>query len=713
MKARPASKSPCSVRVLTSRRFIATLASIGMLIFIMATLRAPFSTAQTSESIATFDSDCQTPKIIFNLGDTVCAVATGSLLGSPLEGVPTQRRFQWSSPDGNIFQSGTEITADPQSESITIPTSGVSAQVGRWTVQTVDSSNNGQAVATFTVQDPANAAVDLWTPIFAPFQVSAGSSAPFSVFVTNKGPNEAANVQLTVTVTTNATFQSKSQVSGPAFECTDPATNAGVSTCTIASLPANTTAQFLFVYQIDSDAPAGAVISATATVSSDTNELFETDNTFTASVAIPADMESTCDVTCPADITTVKDQGQCGATVSFTPSSTGSGCGTVTCTPASGSFFPLGTTSVICLGETGGPCVFNVTVEDPEPPTISCPSDITVDESSPGFGSAVVHFPAPTLNDNCSAGISDCNPPSGSSFPTGVTTVTCQTGGPSNTVSCTFTVTVEGEGGGACTVICPDDITQSASANACSAAVTYAAPTTTGICGTVACSPPSGSTFPIGTTVVSCTSAQGPGCNFTVTILAAAPPTIVTCASNKTIDVTANCEAAIPNLVGEVVATGCNVTISQSPAPGVLVTPGTHTVTITAENSAGVATCTVVVTVLNNFTGFFSPVSNLPALNSVNAGRAIPVKFSLNGNKGLDIFAPGFPASGVIACDATATAIEITETLTAGGSSLSYDAGSDQYTYVWKTEKSWAGTCRQLVLQLKNGCIYRANFKFK
>ncbi len=712
MKARPASKSPCSVRVLKSRRFIATIASIGMLVFVVMMLRAPFSTAQTSESISTFDSDCETPKIIFNVGDTVCAVATGSLLGSVAEGVPTQRRFQWSAPDGTIFGSGAEITTDPQSDSITLPT-GVAAQLGRWVVKTVDSSNNGVAIASFTVQDPANAAVDLWTPISAPFQVSAGSTAPFSVFVTNKGPNAAENVELTVTVATNSTFVSKSQVSGPAFDCTDPTSNAGVSTCTIDSLPANTTAQFTFFYQIDSNAPAGAVISATATVTSDTNELFDVDNTFTASVTIPEGTASTCEVTCPADITTNKEAGQCGATVSFTPSSTGSGCGTITCTPASGSFFPTGTTSVICLGETGGPCVFNVIVEDPEPPTISCPSDVTVDESSPGFGSAVVHFPAPTLNDNCSAGISDCNPPSGSSFPTGITTVVCQTGGPSNTVTCNFTVTVNGEGGGACTVVCPGDITQSASANACSATVTYDAPTTSGICGTVACSPPSGSTFPIGTTVVSCTSAQGPGCNFSVTILASAPPTIVTCATNKTVNVIANCEATIPNLVNEVVATGCSVIVTQSPAAGTLVSPGVYTVTITAENSAGVATCTATVTVTDNFTGFFSPVSNLPALNSVNAGRAIPVKFSLNGDRGLDIFAPGFPASGVIACDTSATPIEITETLTAGGSSLSYDAGSDQYTYVWKTEKSWAGTCRQLVLQLKNGCVYRANFKFK
>ena len=217
----------------------------------------------------------------------------------------------------------------------------------------------------------------------------------------------------------------------------------------------------------------------------------------------------------------------------------------------------------------------------------------------------------------------------------------------------------------------------------------------------------------MGTTIVNCTAAQGPSCDFTVTILASTPPTITTCASNKTVVITANCEAAIPNLVSEVVATGCSVNISQSPAAGTLFGPGTYTVTITAENSAGEATCTATVTVLENFTGFFSPVNNLPALNVVNAGRAIPVKFSLNGNKGLNIFAPGFPASGVIACDASAPPIEITETVTAGNSSLSYDPSTDTYTYVWKTENSWAGTCRQLVIQLNDGCVHRANFKFR
>ena len=113
------------------------------------------------------------------------------------------------------------------------------------------------------------------------------------------------------------------------------------------------------------------------------------------------------------------------------------------------------------------------------------------------------------------------------------------------------------------------------------------------------------------------------------------------------------------------------------------------------------------------FDGFFQPVDNLPALNQANAGQAIPVKFSLNGNQGLSIFAAGSPSSSPIPCDAAAPIDPIEQTLTNSTSGLIYEAGSGQYTYVWKTDKSWAGTCRQLTLAFKDGTVQAAHFKFK
>jgi hypothetical protein len=112
------------------------------------------------------------------------------------------------------------------------------------------------------------------------------------------------------------------------------------------------------------------------------------------------------------------------------------------------------------------------------------------------------------------------------------------------------------------------------------------------------------------------------------------------------------------------------------------------------------------------FTGFLSPVENPPTFNTVHAGSAVPVKFSLAGDQGLNILAAGSPASQNIACDDTAPINPLEETVTAGGSGLQYDALTDVYTYVWKTQKSWAGTCRQLVVTLSDGTDHVANFQF-
>jgi hypothetical protein len=121
---------------------------------------------------------------------------------------------------------------------------------------------------------------------------------------------------------------------------------------------------------------------------------------------------------------------------------------------------------------------------------------------------------------------------------------------------------------------------------------------------------------------------------------------------------------------------------------------------------------TVRVLVNYDFSGFFQPVDNLPTMNVAKAGSAIPVKWSLGGYQGMDIFAAGYPVSGTIPCDSTSNADEIEQTVTAGGSSLNYDAASGQYIYVWKTDKAWANTCRQLVIKLRDGTYHRANFKF-
>jgi hypothetical protein len=134
------------------------------------------------------------------------------------------------------------------------------------------------------------------------------------------------------------------------------------------------------------------------------------------------------------------------------------------------------------------------------------------------------------------------------------------------------------------------------------------------------------------------------------------------------------------------------------------------------------ASKTFKVKVLYDFKGFFSPVDNPNVLNKAKAGSAIPVKFGLGGDMGLDIFYKGdkdaqdnaisYPTSQRITCASQALLDDIEQTVTAGSSSLSFDASTSRYHYVWKTDKAWAGACRKLTLKLKDGTVHEAYFKF-
>jgi len=183
----------------------------------------------------------------------------------------------------------------------------------------------------------------------------------------------------------------------------------------------------------------------------------------------------------------------------------------VSCSPASGSFFNLGSTTVSCTATDSNGSVsasFPVFVADTTPPTITVPSDITTDNP-------VVTFTV-TASDNLDGtGVfTSCSPASGSTFPYGTTYVDCYARDSfQNYAFATFKVYVSG---GVPEIDVPDTIVAGATSTS-GAVVTFDVTATEG--GVVTCTPPSGSTFGFGETTVSCSATNTVGTSETKTFL--------------------------------------------------------------------------------------------------------------------------------------------------------------------------------------------------
>ena len=127
--------------------------------------------------------------------------------------------------------------------------------------------------------------------------------------------------------------------------------------------------------------------------------------------------------------------------------------------------------------------------------------------------------------------------------------------------------------------------------------------------GTITQSPVAGTLVGPGDTVVTLTvkdmANNQTNCTATVTVVDVTAPVITTCATNMTLNADTNCQAAIPDLTTQVIASdGCpgTVTISQSPVAGTLVSPGNTVVTLTVKDAANNQTnCQATITVVDGF----------------------------------------------------------------------------------------------------------------
>ena len=217
-------------------------------------------------------------------------------------------------------------------------------------------------------------------------------------------------------------------------------------------------------------------------------------------------------VTVPEPIT-VEAAGPSGSLVNFVTSAVSSSGQplSTTNTPASGSLFPLGVTTVTASATSGSLTsnkTFTVTVVDSVSPIITLPADITIEATGPS--GAVVNF-SPTASDAISGAVVPvCTPASGSTFPLGTTAVTVTAIDPSgNTATGSFNVTVVDTTGPALTV--PASVSLG-TANT-SAAVTFTTSAVDLVNGAITpeTSPPSGFTFPLGTSTITASATDAAG----------------------------------------------------------------------------------------------------------------------------------------------------------------------------------------------------------
>jgi uncharacterized repeat protein (TIGR02543 family) len=114
------------------------------------------------------------------------------------------------------------------------------------------------------------------------------------------------------------------------------------------------------------------------------------------------------------------------------------------------------------------------------------------------------------------------------------------------------------------------------------------------------------------------------------------------------------------------------------------------------------------------FTGFLTPVDNLPILNVGQAGRTFPIKWRL-------AYADGTPVTALtsfasfsdtpIACEASPSDV-LEEQLAATTSGIRYDAAENLFIYNWKTVKGGVG-CRLIRVTLDDGSHHYAKFQLK
>ncbi|HEY0349696.1 MAG TPA: choice-of-anchor Q domain-containing protein, partial [Pyrinomonadaceae bacterium] len=147
-------------------------------------------------------------------------------------------------------------------------------------------ANNENDQSTAVTQVPTNNADLSLTKSTSPSQVHANTDVTFTITVTNLGPNAATNASFTDSLPGGSpagftmTFVSFTQDSGPSWNCGSPGST---TTCSIASLAANTTSVFSFIGHIPAGSSSTYTNETTVTSDADPNSENNTGSTIVTS----------------------------------------------------------------------------------------------------------------------------------------------------------------------------------------------------------------------------------------------------------------------------------------------------------------------------------------------------------------------------------------------------------------------------------------------
>src|SRR6185295_7733214 len=434
--------------------------------------------ASWGASEAAAQATLQTDKPDYYPGET--AVLSGSGF-TPGEEIAIQVRHHDATPDSGEAHASWSVNADENGSFTTDWVVCGDDCLGSTLLATADGQTSGLHAEVVFTDSPKVGSVVLG-PQVGSLCSGTGGSVTYT-FTVKRGSGSGSNGNFTATMLATGLPATVTPVFAPNPITVVSQADSASGTLTLTSTNATPGAVTAFHVRASTSASDTAGTNATLTINQG-----------------PA-------ITCPANITLANTAGLCARTnVTYTATATGTPAPTITFSPASGSTFPVGTTTVTATatnscGSTN--CTFTVTVNDTEKPSLTVPADITV-SNDPGVCGAAVSFTV-TATDNC-PGVTVSGPASGTFFPTGTTTVAVTaTDGSGNATTKTFTVTVNDTEKPVLTV--PANITVSNDAGVCGAVVTFTTSATDncGGVGTITSTPPSGSTFPVGTTTVTST----------------------------------------------------------------------------------------------------------------------------------------------------------------------------------------------------------------